>query len=349
MSVQTWLNFRVTEPRKMQLSSVALRWHKLLQRELSDDENHLKMVDIEPDYRIQMTTVPRNYSGNDIKCLESQRSFRLTPLQLPSFENCLALTCGTCSIVLFERPEAFSLSDRKSVERLNLTISLTSRIWEFTLESDVSLQMVKRNRNEEIYNFELPENTLQRKCNRALDLKEIASDKQLSIIAEAVAVSMCTVLDKYINKEVKPEIREEDDSERQHSISSNPLFGAAHKPILRHRGRMMTDAMQSGFSFTTLFPNPPPIRPPQSLPGLRAAERAASLRSHTSEQKNVLEMVTNTFSVPSNRSENNSVDMECAREKLQTMLNALASEQVFSKIDLGSLMKDIVIKTKESE
>ena len=69
MSVQTWLNFRVTEPRKMQLSSVALRWHKLLQRELSDDENHLKMVAIEPDYRIQMTTVPRNYSGGDIKSL----------------------------------------------------------------------------------------------------------------------------------------------------------------------------------------------------------------------------------------------------------------------------------------
>ena len=58
MSVQTWLNFRVTEPRRMQLSSVALRWHKLLQRELGDDEDNLKMVAIEPDYQIQMTHVP---------------------------------------------------------------------------------------------------------------------------------------------------------------------------------------------------------------------------------------------------------------------------------------------------
>ena len=63
----------------------------------------------------------------------------------------------------------------------------------------------------------------------------------------------------------------------------------------------------------------------------------------------MLEMVTNTFSLPSNRSENNSVEMDWARERLQTRLNELASEEVFSKIDLGTLMKDIVIKTKESE
>ena len=148
---------------------------------------------------------------------------------------------------------------------------------------------------------------------------------------------MCTVIDKYMDKDiVAPKIKEEDESEkwnnflpRRHSISSTQLLGAAPLPILRPRGRMIPDAMEPGFSFSTLFPNPPPVRPPQSLPGLRAEERAESHRSHTSEQKKVLEVVTNTFSVPSNRSDGNSVDMECAREKLQDMLNALASEQVF--------------------
>ena len=100
------------------------------------------------------------------------------------------------------------------MERLNLTLSLKIKIWELTLESDVDLQMVKRDRNKDIYNFELPETTLQRKSQQTLDIEDRASDKQSSIIAEAVAISMCTVLDKYIDKEVKPEIKEEDNSER---------------------------------------------------------------------------------------------------------------------------------------
>ena len=103
--------------------------------------------------------------------------------------------------------------------------------------------------------------------------------------------------------------------------------------------------MQSGSPFFALFPDPPPIRTPQGLPGLRAEEKSESLRSHTSEQKKVLEVVTN--SVQSNKSDVDSADMENACDKLQTMSNSLASEQVFNNIDLGSLLKDIVIKKKE--
>ena len=58
--------------------------------------------------------------------------------------------------------------------------------------------------------------------------------------------------------------------------------------------------------------------------------------------------MTNTFSAPSHRSDSSTADMECARGKLQDMLNSLASDQTFANNDLGSLLNDIVIKAKES-
>ena len=107
--------------------------------------------------------------------------------------------------------------------------------------------------------------------------------------------------------------------------------------------------MQFGSPFLSLFPNPPPlvIKTVQGFPGVRAEEKSESHRSHTSEQKKVIEEVTHAFSVQSNTSEADSVDMLIARDKLQTMFNTLASEEVFNNVDLGSLLKDIVIKKKE--
>ena len=197
MSVQTWLCFRVTEPRMLQLSSVAKRWHNLLLRALDNDEESLKLVPIEPDYRLQLTNVPRLYSGEEIKLLESNRSFQLTTLPQRVDENYIALTSGACKIILYSWKEAFSLSDKKTVEKLNLTLSLKIKVWELTLESDVLLMMVKKDRNENLYDFERPETTLLRKSQRVLDIEDRASDKQSNIIAEAVAQSMITVIKRY--------------------------------------------------------------------------------------------------------------------------------------------------------
>ena len=61
----------------------------------------------------------------------------------------------------------------------------------------------------------------------------------------------------------------------------------------------------------------------------------------------MIKEVTHAFSIKSTQSDADSVDMLIACDKLQTMFNTLASEDVFSNVDLGSLLKDIVITKKE--
>ena len=112
MAVQTYMCFRVTEPRMLQLSGVAKRWHGLLLRALNNDEESLKLVPIEPDYRLQLKNVPRLYSGEEIKLLESNRSFQLTTLPQRIDENYIALTSSACTIILYSRQEAFSNSEK---------------------------------------------------------------------------------------------------------------------------------------------------------------------------------------------------------------------------------------------
>ena len=94
MSGQTYLNFRVTDPRRLQLSSVAIRWHQLLIRALNENVENLRTVPIENDYRLHQTHLPRDYTGAEIKLLEASRAFNLTPLPQRADENFLALTIG---------------------------------------------------------------------------------------------------------------------------------------------------------------------------------------------------------------------------------------------------------------
>ena len=80
MAVQTFVCFKISEPRELQLSGIAKRWYSLLLRALNNDEESLRLQPIEAAYRLQLTQVPRFYSGEDIKLLESSRSFQLTSL-----------------------------------------------------------------------------------------------------------------------------------------------------------------------------------------------------------------------------------------------------------------------------
>ena len=100
-------------------------------------------------------------------------------------------------------------------------------------------------------------------------------------------------------------------------MDSDSQFGAAALQNLRPRLKT-ENTMQFGSPFLSLFPNPPPlvIKTVQGFPGVRAEEKSESHRSHTSEQKKVIEEVTHAFSVQSNTSEADSVDMLIARDKL---------------------------------
>ena len=120
-NVETYLNFLVTAPRKLQLSSIALRWHQLLVKTLSDTVENMTIVQIKEDYRLHATTQPRVYSSMELKQLEANREFILLPLPARDTESVLALVSERCAIELFTRPEAFTLNDRKKIERLNLT------------------------------------------------------------------------------------------------------------------------------------------------------------------------------------------------------------------------------------
>ena len=107
--------------------------------------------------------------------------------------------------------------------------------------------------------------------------------------------------------------------------------------------------MQLPSTFQTLFQSPPPIviKAVQGFPGLQAKiPGSLSHRSTTSEQQKVIREVNDAFSTKSTQSEPG-VKMLLAREKVQTMLNTLASEDVFDNIDLKSLLRELVITKKD--
>ena len=208
-----------------------------------------------------------------------------------------------------------------------------------------------------------------RKSQQTLEIQDRESDKNCAVIADAVAVSMCAAIDKYIRnereKEREKEIKKEEEreikreEEREHWRNADPRtrrhsdsdsqFGASGLQSLRPKLKT-ENMMQSPSPFLSLFQSPPPliIKAVQGFPGLRAeAPRSEGNRSTTSERKKVIQEVNHAFSTKSTQSEPDSVDMLIAREKLQTMFNNLAGEDVLNNVDLGSLLKEIVITKKE--
>ena len=105
--------------------------------------------------------------------MEADREFILQPVPSRPDENILAM----CSIELFVRPEMYTLADKKKIERLNLSISLRFRNFEFTLASNTDLRMIKMDRNVELYSFEEKELTLIRKAQQQLEIQEKESTK----------------------------------------------------------------------------------------------------------------------------------------------------------------------------
>ena len=62
MAVNTYMSFRISEPRALQLEGVAKRWYPLLLKVLKSDKDTLKIQPIRANYRLKMTEVP--YQGS---------------------------------------------------------------------------------------------------------------------------------------------------------------------------------------------------------------------------------------------------------------------------------------------
>jgi len=91
MAVNTYMSFRISEPRALQLEGVAKRWYPILLKVLQSDTDSLKRQPIRANYRLKMTTVPKLYTEEDIKSLEEPRSFKLDCLPKHDIENHMAL------------------------------------------------------------------------------------------------------------------------------------------------------------------------------------------------------------------------------------------------------------------
>ena len=113
MAVNTFMCFKISEPRELQLTGIARRWHRLLLRALNSDEETLRLQPIQAAYRLQLTQVPRFYSAEDIKLLEGSRAFQLTSLPRRDDENYIGLTSNDCTIILYNRPESFSNNENR--------------------------------------------------------------------------------------------------------------------------------------------------------------------------------------------------------------------------------------------
>ena len=98
MSRETYLNFLVTAPRKLQLGSIALRWHQLLVKTLGDTVENMTTVHIREDYRLHATSQPREYSSMELKQLEANREFILQLLPARDTKSVLALVSDRCAI-----------------------------------------------------------------------------------------------------------------------------------------------------------------------------------------------------------------------------------------------------------
>ena len=72
-----YIMFKLSEPRKLQLSGIQERWYKTIVKTLKSDEGDLRKVPLNQNYRLEMTNIPRNYSEGEVTNLEELRVFRL--------------------------------------------------------------------------------------------------------------------------------------------------------------------------------------------------------------------------------------------------------------------------------
>ena len=65
----TYINFLVTSPRKLQLNSIAGRWHLLLVKILNDTAENLQIMPLQTSYELEDTTQPKDYNAQEMRKL----------------------------------------------------------------------------------------------------------------------------------------------------------------------------------------------------------------------------------------------------------------------------------------
>ena len=99
--MDTFLSFLVSPPRQLQIQKVAGRWHALIARTLNTTEDLIIQLPLQPSYELQSTIQPKQYSGSELKELERERQFILTPTQNTKDEVILCLKMVHAALIFF--------------------------------------------------------------------------------------------------------------------------------------------------------------------------------------------------------------------------------------------------------
>ena len=191
---ETFIAINMSPPRIHQLQKITSHWHNQISKCLNVPPDQILLVPLKDNYMLQSTTQPKTYSGADLSNLERNRNFILTPAPNSTDTNILSLIHGSCTITLYSKAEGISTIEGKALLKLNLQIDLKFRLYEFSLQDDLSLRMIRLDHKFEIYTFEEKKITLQRKQEKEDQLKTLEADKNGESISNAVSASILVVM-----------------------------------------------------------------------------------------------------------------------------------------------------------
>ena len=210
---ETFIVVDMSPARLHLLKNIASRWHNQICKALNVLPDQIVQVPLKPTYMLEATTQPRTYTGTDIAHLERNRNFLLTPNPNTTDINILSLNHGSCSITIYSKSEGITIAESKSLLQLNLSIELRFRLFEFCLQSDLSLRMVRPSHKVDNYKFEEKRITLQRRQDREDELKQIEVEKNQEGISNAVSASLLAVMTKFVQED-----KERKDRDRRRTL-----------------------------------------------------------------------------------------------------------------------------------
>ena len=300
---ETFIVVNMSPARLHLLSAVASRWHHQIAKALNVLPDQILQVPLLNTYLLQLTIQPKTYSKLEVTELEKNRDFILTPNPNNSDTNILSLNHGSCAIVLFSKVEGITTAEAKTLLQLNLAIELRFRLYEFTLQSDLLVRMVKPDHKIDNFKFEEKRITLKRKQDKEDEAKQIEVDKNGESISNAVSSSILVVMQKFIASQNEDDEEKRADRERRRQLEEilenikqekddSPLptpsnleeferMNANHNRRTENAiGNYLTlrsptaparaetsSFMQSSRTFTSLLPPPPQIQlPSQTTP-----------------------------------------------------------------------------------
>ena len=215
---ETFLVVNMSPARLHQISAVGKRWHHQIAKALNVLSDQILQVTLLPTYLLQLTSQPKTYSKLEVTELEKSRNFILTPNPNNSDINILSLNHGTCTIGLFTKIDGITTAEAKTLKQLNLGIELRFRSFEFTLQSDLMVRMVKIDHKIDDYSFEAKCITLKREQDKKDEAKQLELDKNSEGISSAVSSSILVVIQKFIATQNEEDEERRADRERRRQL-----------------------------------------------------------------------------------------------------------------------------------